>query len=88
MTTTASKPRIRAVQQRAEDTRARLLEAGIELFSTRGFDGTSIRDVETAAGVKRGLVAYHFGTKEAFWKAAVDRIFDAFPLGEPEADWP
>ena len=52
-----------------------LLEAGTELFSSLGFEGVSLRTIETHAGVQRGLVAYHFETKEAFWKKVVDGVF-------------
>ncbi len=83
------KPRLRAVQQRAEETQASLLRAGIELFSTRGYDGTSIRDLESLAGVKRGLAAYHFGSKEELWKAVAAKTFEAFAPSEPaEAEDP
>ncbi|MEP0070141.1 TetR/AcrR family transcriptional regulator [Pyruvatibacter sp.] len=68
-------PRRRAPQKRAEETRELLLDAGTELFSSIGFDGVSVRTIESHAGVQRGLVAYHFDTKEAFWKQAVDRVF-------------
>lgn len=68
-------PRRRATQKRAEETRELLLDAGIELFSSLGFEGVSVRTVESHAGVQRGLVAYHFETKEAFWKQVVDRVF-------------
>ena len=69
------KPRRRAPQKRAEETREVLLEAGTELFSSLGFEGVSLRTIETQAGVQRGLVAYHFETKEAFWKKVVDSVF-------------
>jgi len=79
MTSVASKkpakPRQRAPQKRAEETREHLLDSGVELFSTLGFDGVSIRTIESHAGVQRGLVAYHFETKEAFWRDVVDRVF-------------
>ncbi|MDW3099387.1 MAG: TetR/AcrR family transcriptional regulator [Alphaproteobacteria bacterium] len=68
-------PRRRAPQKRAEETRELLLDAGTELFSSIGFDGVSVRTIESHAGVQRGLVAYHFDTKEAFWKQVVDRVF-------------
>lgn len=68
------------MQQRAEETRSRLLDAAMELFSTRGYEGSSVRDIETAAGVKRGLAAYHFGSKEELWKAAVAHTFDALDM--------
>ena len=62
-------------QQRAIETRTALLDTATEVFSTRGFDGISIRQLEELAGVKRGLVAYHFGDKDQLWRAAVDRLF-------------
>jgi AcrR family transcriptional regulator len=59
-------------------TRKRLLEAGLEAFSTSGFDGISAREIERRAGLERGLVAYHFDSKEGLWKAVVDDLFTAF----------
>jgi AcrR family transcriptional regulator len=67
--------RKRAVQKRAEETKSQILAAAIGLFSTFGYEGVSIRTVESQARVKRGLVAYHFGPKEELWKAAVDALF-------------
>ncbi|MEM7080466.1 MAG: helix-turn-helix domain-containing protein [Pseudomonadota bacterium] len=72
----SQQPRQRAVQQRAEDTKEAILAAAVELFSTRGFDGVSIRAIEGASGTKRGLVNYHFSDKEGLWRAVVDRVFD------------
>jgi AcrR family transcriptional regulator len=65
---------------KAEQTRQKLLSAGINLFSLHGYGVTSTRQVETAAGVKRNLMTYHFGTKEDFWKACIEKLFDAFTL--------
>jgi len=65
----------RAPQKRAEETREQLLVAASELFSSLGFEGVSLRTIETHAGVQRGLVAYHFDTKEALWRQVVDRLF-------------
>ena len=69
------KKRIRRTQERAEATRASLIEAGKLLFSERGFDAVSVRDIENAAGVKRNILAYHFEDKETIWKASADAIF-------------
>jgi len=57
-------------------TRERLVEAGIELFALQGYDAASTRLIETAAGVKRNLISYHFESKEAFWKACVSTLFE------------
>src|SRR3954454_17457806 len=56
-------------------TRKRLREAGLAAFSTSGFDGVSAREIERRAGVERGLIAYHFDSKEGVWKAVVDGLF-------------
>jgi len=64
-------------QQRAVETRAALLDTAISAFSSRGFDGVSVRQLEEAAGVKRGLVGYHFGDKEQLWRSAVAELFAA-----------
>lgn len=67
--------RTRRTQERAEITRASLIEAGTRIFSEKGFDGVSVRDIENAADVQRGLLAYHFNDKESLWKAVADSTF-------------
>ncbi len=69
------KKRVRRTQERAEITRAKLIDAGKELFSKQGFDAVSAREIEVSAGVKRNLLAYHFNDKETLWKAVVDAIY-------------
>jgi AcrR family transcriptional regulator len=56
-------------------TRERLLAAALDAFSRTGFEGTSNRDIERLAGVERGLLGYHFGSKQVLWDAAVDGLF-------------
>ncbi len=68
-------PGERRRQQRALDTCNALLDTAIEDFSLSGFEGISVRQLEERAGVKRGLVAYHFGDKDELWRCAVDRLF-------------
>jgi AcrR family transcriptional regulator len=58
----------------AEDTRERILDAAERLFSERGFDGTSIRDVTAEAGVNLAAVHYHFGSKEDLLRAVLERV--------------
>ena len=59
-------------------TRERLITTALPVFSVAGFDGTSARQIERIAGVERGLIAYHFGSKLQLWKAAVDSLFARF----------
>ncbi len=60
---------------KSEVTRAKLIDAGIRLFSEQGYEATSTRQVQEAAGVQRNLITYHFGSKEAFWKACMSELF-------------
>ena len=67
--------RIRRTQERAEITRSKLIDAATVAFSERGYDGVSVRDIENQAGVKRGLLGYHFGDKKTIWIEVVDHTF-------------
>jgi len=75
MSSRSPQKRQRAPQQRAEETRQRLLEAAIEMFTTVGFEGATAAALEEEAGVQRGLLRYHFDSKEALWREAVDLAF-------------
>jgi AcrR family transcriptional regulator len=66
---------VRAVQQRASDTRNKIVTAALETFAERGFEGARTRDIAARAGVNQGLITYHFSSKEQLWKASADRIF-------------
>jgi AcrR family transcriptional regulator len=60
------------------DTRDKLVLAAIELFAASGYDRTSVREIERRAQVNRGLVAYHFSSKDSLWRAAVDHLMLRF----------
>ncbi len=64
--------------EKSEQTRQKLVQAGIHLFSTYGYNATTTRNVEMQAGVQRNLISYHFGNKEEFWKVCVNDLFDRF----------
>jgi len=70
--------RKRAPQQRSEQTRAEILRAATELFTSLGFEGVSLRTIEAHAGVQRGAIAYHFKSKDELWRRAIDRVFERF----------
>jgi AcrR family transcriptional regulator len=49
----------------APDARERVLDAAVELFAQQGYDGTSVSQVITRAGVAKGGFYHHFASKEA-----------------------
>src|SRR5690554_6464267 len=61
-----------------KDTVTRLLDAAEELFSGRGFAGTSLRNITTRAGVNLAAVNYHFGSKKALIQAVFARFLTPF----------
>jgi AcrR family transcriptional regulator len=61
-------------QRRVEETRTEIFQAAIDLFIAQGFDGTSMEDVASAAGVSRRTLYRYFGTKD-------DIVF------EPPREW-
>ncbi|MEN0104088.1 MAG: helix-turn-helix domain-containing protein [Curtobacterium sp.] len=54
------------------ETRAEILRVALELFTSRGYEGTSIRDIAEALGVTKSSLYYHFASKEAIIRALLD----------------
>jgi len=52
-------------------TRLRLLEIAEEVFSEKGFERTSLRDLTRRAGANLASVSYHFGSKTGLLEALV-----------------
>jgi AcrR family transcriptional regulator len=55
-------------------TRTALLDEAETLFAERGFAGTSLEDIASAAQVTRGAVYHHFAGKQALFEALIDRL--------------
>ena len=66
---------------RSEATRERLLDAGLALFSSRGFDGVTTRALANAAGVNQAAIPYHFKSKEGLYHAVATRIVEMVEPG-------
>ena len=62
---------------RTGSTKERILGAAETLFAQRGFDGASLRQLTSAAGVNLAAVNYHFGSKEKLVEQVFRRRLDA-----------
>ena len=71
-------PRTRRASASKADTRARIIAAAREAFSTMGFEGASLRSVAKDAGVPHQLATYYFKTKEELWMAVMDELAIGF----------
>jgi len=56
----------------SEQTRARLLEAAREIFSQRGFQGATVREICRRAEANGAAVNYHFGSKDGLLAEALN----------------
>ncbi|NEQ47322.1 MAG: TetR/AcrR family transcriptional regulator [Leptolyngbya sp. SIOISBB] len=56
------------------DTKTQILDAAERLIAEKGFSGTTLRNIVSAAGVNLAAVSYHFGSKEDLLRAVVHRI--------------
>ncbi|TIU45981.1 MAG: TetR/AcrR family transcriptional regulator [Mesorhizobium sp.] len=66
--------------------RERILREAIRLFAERGYDRTSVPEIQEAAGLSRGSGALykHFPSKEALLAAAIDRFVGTAREGRAE----
>lgn len=56
----------------ARNRRAELVRVSARLFRERGFDGTTIRDIADAVGMRSGSPFYHFKTKQEILAAVME----------------
>lgn len=61
------------VVKEAEERKNEILDAADELFSLKGFDGTSTNDILEMVGIARGTLYYHFNSKEDIMDALIER---------------
>jgi AcrR family transcriptional regulator len=52
--------------------RETIIESAIKLFGTKGFEGTSVRDIAADAQVNVAMINYYFGSKEKLFENAVE----------------
>lgn len=72
------------------ESRARMLDAAMELFARYGYEQTSVRMIARAAGVAQGLLYSYFASKEqllqAIFEQSIHDVRESFALAEDAAD--
>lgn len=58
-----------------------MLDAAEHLLAARSYEGVSLRDVATAAGLNLGVLTHHFGSKEELFRQVIARRADDFVNG-------
>ncbi len=59
-------------------TRRRITEQALQLFSVKGYFNTGINDILSATGLTKGGLYGHFKSKEEIWYAVYDEALDVW----------
>lgn len=51
------------------DKQVQIIKTAEQLFASKGFDGTSVRDIADEAGINVAMISYYFGSKEKLMEA-------------------
>lgn len=57
---------------REDETRIRLLEAAGEIFSCKGYQAATVREITKLAKVNLAAIHYHFGSKDRLYQAVLE----------------
>lgn len=60
------------------DTKQRIMDAAVNLFALKGFDGASIREIAKLANVNVASLNYHFKSKENLRQEMMNHMMDDF----------
>jgi AcrR family transcriptional regulator len=75
----------KAPQKRnADATRAKILQAALDVFSERGLRAASTDEIAERCGVNKRMIYYYFGSKEGLYLAALESVFENFVSRERE----
>ena len=63
-----------------DSARTRILDSAERIFVKKGFAGSSLRAITSAAGVNLAAAHYYFGSKQGLFKAVFSRCLE--PINE------
>lgn len=82
--TSGATKRKRAKRLAPSERRAQILAVATEIFRERPYGEVSLDDIAREAGIARGLINHHFGTKRDLYVEVVRRIMSVPELPVPE----
>lgn len=59
-------------------TKEAIMEAAILLFNTKGYSGTTVRDISKKAGTNISNISYYFGNKSGLLEACFTAYFEGY----------
>ncbi len=73
---------MRRTKEEAAVTRQTLIKAALKVFSEKGYGGTRLEEIADLAGVTRGAIYHHFGSKSELYLA----VFELWNILDPVID--
>lgn len=69
-----------------DDTRQRILDKALELFSAKGYDAVGVAEIAKAVGIKAPSLYNHFASKQAIFDALVESTTARYERGTDAID--
>ena len=72
-----------------QSTKQKILDAALDLFSTQGFEPTSVSQIADAVGIRKASVYSHFGSKQEILDALLSEVQTQYDKHSifAQADW-
>ena len=67
------KPKERSAKMTAVERRAQIINVSKQLFSQKGFNGTTTKEIAQASGISEAMIFCHFASKEDLYTAIIDQ---------------
>ena len=71
---------MRRIKEEADKTRQTILDAALTVFSSKGYHPARLQDIAESAGVTRGAIYHHFGSKADLYICLVRESAEQFNL--------
>jgi len=65
----------------ARDTKQRILEEALVMFSERGYEGTNMRELAQTLGLGKSALYKHYASKDDIWNSMLDQIEARYSAG-------
>jgi AcrR family transcriptional regulator len=75
----------KSVPKDPDGTKERILDAAIDVFSSKGYHDTRVDEIVEKSATSKGSVYFHFPSKQSIFLALVDRFADALERHVVEA---
>ncbi|MFI7063893.1 TetR/AcrR family transcriptional regulator [Kribbella sp. NPDC050124] len=63
-------------RERVRDTKTEIHQAAVQLFSTQGYEKTSLREIAEQVGITKASLYYHYSSKQDLLRAIVGTFLD------------